>query len=133
MLRLLRDREGPLTVKNCVIPPDGEALWKRVESLLRRRDRNGQPLVTRITTESDLQALLAQKLGRAYGPGFERAVCPTEGDGLLVGYPPEPQAVLHRTPRGTVHLVGVGFHPEPGAEIDRIVAALEVGIHRRGR
>jgi len=119
-------------VKSCVIPPDGEALWKRVESLLGRRDGGGHPLVARVASEDALQALLARELGRPYAHG-SFSVCPTRGYGLLVGYPREPRAVLHRTPAGAVHLVGsaVARLSEPGAEIDRIVAALEVGLHRR--
>jgi len=121
-------------MKTCAIPPDGEALWKRVESLLGRRDGAGHPLVARIASEDALQALLARELGRPYEPG-SFSVCPSLGYGLLVGYPREPRAILHRAPLGAVHLAGIALsrRADPGAEIDRIVASLEVDFIRRTR
>jgi len=55
--------------KSCVSPPEGAALWARVEGLLNRRDGAGQALVERISNNSEIQELLAKQLGYALQPG----------------------------------------------------------------
>lgn len=111
--------------KTCLVPPRGDALWRRVERLLARHDRDGQELVSRITSAAELQVLLAKQLGHPHQPG-ELPVCPAWGDGLLVGYPLAPRALLHRTPAGEIHIAGdLASGLDLGAAIEGIVEAME--------